>query len=134
MNKLRTIVFAFLAALLSTSVVHAEAILKNIPPQETAALIKQYKDSSEFQIVDVRTPEEFNKSHLANAINLDFYDKSFTDELAKLDKNKVYLLYCRTGRRSGIALNMMGKMGFNHAYNMTGGVKQWQAEKRPLIK
>ena len=134
MNKLRSIVFTFLAALLSISVVHAETILKNIPPHETASLIKQYKDSSEFQIIDVRTPEEFNESRLANAINLDFYNKSFTDQLAKLDKNKIYLLYCRTGRRSNIALNMMGKMGFNHAYNMTGGVIQWQAEKRPLIK
>jgi len=82
----------------------------------------------------VRTPEEFADGHIENAINLDYYSETFGDELNKLDKNKTYLVYCRSGRRSRNALDIMEELNFREAYNMSGGIIEWKAEGLPTTK
>ncbi len=69
--------------------------------------------------------------HIENAINLNYYSKTFKDELSELDKSKTYLIYCRSGRRSGIALDIMKELGFTEVYNILGGITQWEAEGLP---
>ena len=81
-------------------------IIKNITPQETFTLIQDNQNSPDVVILDVRTPEEFAKEHIENAINLDYYSQTFRDELNNLDKDKTYLIYCRSGNRSGKALDI----------------------------
>lgn len=77
-------------------------------------------------IIDIRTTDEYNVYHLQNAINIDFYAETFADKLDALDKNKTYLIYCRTGKRTGTdennALALMQKLGFTDVYNMLGGI------------
>jgi len=121
---------------LFTSISHAEQVVisKHISTHQSSELIKQNTDNSQFAIIDVRTAEEFNSGHIAGASYIDFYQKDFQHNIAKLDKDKTYLLYCRTGRRSGVALDMMKKMGFTHSYNMLGGITQWTAAKLPVEK
>ena len=63
-------------------------------------------------ILDVRTPQEYGSSHLNASINLDFRSPSFRDEIAMLDRNNAYLLYCRTGIRSARVLRLMRSLGF----------------------
>ena len=109
-------------------------IAKHISTHQSIELIENNADNPEFEIIDVRTVEEFNSGHIAGASYIDFYKKDFQHNLAKLDKDKTYLLYCRTGRRSGIALDMMKTMGFTHSYNMLGGITQWTAAKLPVEK
>ncbi len=96
---------------------------KNVTVDEAKALIKNEKD---LVIVDVRRPQEFSAGHLENAIVIDFYAPSFKQDLAKLSKEKPILLYCRTGRRSGIALQYLTEMGYTKVYNMLGGITQWK--------
>ena len=103
-------------------------IIKDITPQEAFALIQNNQDNPDFVIIDVRTPEEFAEGYIENAINLDFYSKTFRDELNKLDKNKTYLIYCRSGSRSGNTLAIMEELNFREVYNILGGFKRWQAE------
>ncbi len=55
-------------------------------------------------------------------------------ELEKLDRNKKYLLYCRSGKISGKTLKMMNKLGFKEAYNMKGGILAWSKAGYELIK
>ena len=76
-------------------------IIEDITPEEAYALIQDNRDNQNFVIIDVRTPEEYASGHIEKAINLDYYSETFKDELNKLDKNKTYLIYCRSGRRSG---------------------------------
>jgi rhodanese-related sulfurtransferase len=110
-----------------------ETIIKNISPEEAYELIQKNKGNSDFIILDVRTRQEFSQGHIDGAVNLDFYSKSFREELNKLDKTKTYLVYCRTGHRSGLAAEIMKELGFKNVYNMMGGIVEWQAKGFPIV-
>jgi len=69
--------------------------------------------SPETVLLDVRSPEEFSQGHLEGAININVESPQFGGAISQLDPEKVYLVYCRSGRRSGIALNQMQALGFN---------------------
>lgn len=79
------------------------------------------------QIIDVRTPEEFNSKHLDNAVNINLNDPNFATEIGKLDKSKPTFVYCLSGGRSATALAKMKELGFTEAYNMKGGMMKWNA-------
>lgn len=106
-------------------------IIENITPEEAYILIQENKDNLNFIILDVRTPEEFLDEYIENAVNLDYYSDNFRNDLDKLDKNKTYLIYCRSGRRSENALNVMKELDFREAYNMLSGIIKWKSEKLP---
>ena len=109
-------------------------IIGNITPQEAFTLIQDNKNNPDFAIIDVRTSEEFAEEHIENAINIDFRSETFRDELNNLDKEKTYLIYCRSGNRSGNALDIMAELNFREVHNMLGGIIKWQAEGLPTIK
>lgn len=107
-------------------------IFRNINPEEGLQIIKKNKDYTDFVILDVRTPPEFEESHLQQAKLLDYYSPNFKEELQKLDKSKRYLIYCRTGVRSVETLNLMKNLGFKEVYNLIGGLNLWKSEGMPL--
>ena len=109
-------------------------IIEDITPQEAFTLIQENQDNPDFVIIDVRTPEEFAEEHIENAINIDYRSETFQDELNKLDKNKTYLIYFRSGRRSGDALDMMAELDFSEVYNMLDGINGWKAEELPILE
>jgi len=84
-------------------------------------------------ILDVRTAGEFMGGHIANAINIDVEGMTFDGDIAKLDKNATYAVYCHSGRRSGIAVGKMKDAGFKNLFNLTSGVLDWQAAGLPLV-
>ena len=79
-------------------------------------------------ILDVRTPNEFGAGHLENAININFYNPNFESEIAKLDRTKTILVYCRSGGRSAKAMKIISKKGFSTVYNMLGGYMAWSTK------
>lgn len=109
-------------------------IIESITPEEAYILIQENKDNPNFVILDVRTPEEFLGECIENAVNLDYYSDTFKNDLDELDKNKTYLIYCRSGRRSENALNIMKELGFREVYNMSGGIIKWKSEGLPTTK
>ncbi len=110
------------------------ATVTDISVDEAKALIEQNKDNPDFVILDVRTPGEYQSGHIAGAVLLDYYSADFKNELAKLDKNKIYLVYCRSGNRSRKAAQVMKELQFTKVYNMLGGVIAWQNKEYPLVK
>ena len=84
-------------------------------------------------ILDVRTAQEYDSGHLNGSINLDFKSPSFKDQIASLDRNKAYLIYCRTGVRSGRCVQLMMSLGFRELYNLTRGIEQWQREGYKVV-
>lgn len=77
-------------------------------------------------IMDVRTPEEMEQGQIADAINLNIYlGHEFLEELKKLDKSKNYYVYCRSGQRSRQACAIMNSIGISNAYNLMGGIIEW---------
>ena len=89
----------------------------------------QLESEEDCLIIDVRTSEEFEELRLPNSINIDFYNpQDFMQELEKLDKNKVYYIYCRTGSRSANTCELMKEIGFAKTYNLLGGITEWEGE------
>ena len=109
-------------------------IIEDVTLEEAFALIEDNRYNQDFIIIDVRTPEEYASGRIEKAINLDYYSETFADELDTLDKDKTYLIYCRSARRSGHALDMMAELGFVEVYNMLGGMVRWEAVGLPTVK
>ena len=80
-------------------------------------------------ILDVRTEDEFNDGYIENAVNIDINKgQGFIYEIEELDKNKNYYVYCRSGARSAKACQVMNELGINNAYNLLGGILDWEGE------
>ncbi len=78
-------------------------------------------------VLDVRAPEELSEGFIPNYRQINFFNTSFREEVERLDRSKTYLVYCRSGNRSGKACQMMSKMGFENLYNLRGGIQAWNA-------
>ncbi len=83
--------------------------------------------------LDVRTPGEFAEGHIEGAQLIDFQSGNFENEIASLDKDATYAVYCRSGNRSGQAVKVMHDAGFHNVYNLNGGVIDWANAGLPLV-
>lgn len=108
-------------------------IIKDITVEEAHSIIQNNENNNSLVIIDVRTPEEFNREHIQDASNIDFYSDNFKEELKKLDKTKTYVVHCRSGGRSSQTLNIMRELGFREVYNM-GGIIHWKEKGFPTTK
>ena len=83
--------------------------------------------------IDVRTAQEYDAGHIPGAVLIDVNSDSFDEMIKKLDKNAVYVVYCRSGIRSARASERMNSFGIKNVYNVSGGFGAWQ-EKYPFDK
>ena len=83
--------------------------------------------------LDVRTPGEFAEGYIQGARLIDFQSGNFENEIATLDKNATYAVYCRSGNRSSQAVKVMQDAGFTNVFNMNGGVIDWANAGLPLV-
>jgi len=104
--------------------------IKNIEPNE----LKSVLDNNNVQLLDVRTPNEYNSGHIKGSVNINYYDQDFSKQVLSLDKNKPIYVYCRSGVRSKYSSDILKKLGFKTIYNLKGGVLNWSSKKLPLIK
>ncbi|OCA83186.1 hypothetical protein A8F94_18900 [Bacillus sp. FJAT-27225] len=85
---------------------------------------KELVDSGKIDgILDVRTPEEYQAGHIEGAIMIPL--QVIESQMAKLGKDKTYLVYCRSGNRSQQASEILSQNGFKHIYNMSDGYSEW---------
>ncbi len=108
-------------------------IIETIPPGEADEMIRAYLGSDTFVLLDVRTPEEYAAERIEGAANLDFYSDTFAADLGQLDRSLTYLIYCRSGSRSGLALAQMETLGFGEVHNLDGGINLWKFEGYPVV-
>ena len=85
-------------------------------------------------VLDVRTKKEFAAGHIAGAKNLDVNSTDFEKELGQLDKTKVYLVHCASGRRSALACEKMKRAGFQTLIEMSAGFRGWEKAGKPVEK
>jgi rhodanese-related sulfurtransferase len=93
---------------------------------------KMSKKKRKTVILDVRTPQEVAEGHLAGAKNIDVQDELFQQNIEQLDKNKTYLLYCRSGKRTAVAGAKMKAAGFKKVYMLDGGITSWKEKGKPV--
>ncbi|HEU6435925.1 MAG TPA: rhodanese-like domain-containing protein [Nitratidesulfovibrio sp.] len=105
---------------------------RDVTPQEAAAIIDQRQGDDAFMVLDVRTPAEFAEGHLKGARNIDLASPDFRDRVRSLNRNRTYLVYCRSGNRSSKALEVLRELGFTSVLHMNGGTLAWNAAGLPL--
>jgi rhodanese-related sulfurtransferase len=117
----------------STATVPSESAagITVVSPQTAAATIED--PPAELVILDVRTQEEFDEGHIEGAVLLDFYREDFAEELATFDPAVPYVLYCRSGNRSGQARAVMADLGFRSVQDIDGGIVSWQEAGLPVV-
>ena len=77
------------------------------------------------QVIDVRTPEEYALGSIEGAILIDYKASDFQASISALNRNVTYLIYCRSGNRSGKASIIMDSLGFKKIYDLKGGYMNW---------
>jgi len=101
---------------------------------QDALLEKMASGQGDLLVLDVRTAKEFAEGHVPGAVNISH------DELASrlpeiaADQGSDVVVYCRSGRRSEIALDLLAKAGFQHLYHLEGDYLAWSAANRPVDK
>ena len=107
-------------------------VYKNLIPLKCDSLIKANKFNPDFVILDVRRPSEYIPQHLEGAINRNYFDSDFSAQLDSLDHNKIYLIHCHSGSRSGKTFQKMKSKQFKEVYNMQGGITAWKYASLPV--
>lgn len=136
MRDLRIIsVFLLLTLILACSAQQANesqtSAIQNVDSKEAANLITE---NPNLLIIDVRTPAEFNAGHIKEAKNINISDSDFQSQIEKLSRDSTYLVYCRTGNRSGRAINLMKQLNFKSIYHLQHGITEWVGEGKPVEK
>ena len=102
---------------------------KSVPVEKADKVIAKKK----VVVLDVRTPEEVAEGFIPGAVNYNFNSPDFKQQLSNLDKTKPYLVYCRSGKRSGKAVEMMKAMGFKRVYELPAGFPAYAAFKEASL-
>ena len=102
------------------------------PMSQDALLQHQAQHPDHLFLLDVRTPEEYAEGHIAGAVNVP-YDQLAT-RLAEVPKDKDVVLYCRSGRRAGIAADVLAANGYTRLSHLEGDMIAWTEKGRPVVK
>ena len=105
-----------------------KSMVKHVKAKEAGELVKANKDNAGFVVLDVRTAGEVKEVCIPNAMNIDIRSSEFAAKAAKLDKERTYLVHCRSGARSQTALKALQKLGFLKLYHLDGGIMAWEKE------
>ena len=117
------IAFVFFACSDNSKRQNMDKYVKEVTAEEAGRLLKQNKD---IITLDKRPKSEFNDRHIKKHHKKNNNLEHFENRLKQLDKSKPYLLYCRSGNRSGKSLDKMIKLGFTNIYHLTRGYNEWK--------
>lgn len=98
-----------------------------------AASFQQQLKTPGAQVLDVRTPGEYQSGHIEKALLANWNDKTeFERRIEYLDKKKPVYIYCLAGGRSHAAAARLNELGFEQIVELQGGVNAWKAANLPL--
>jgi len=92
---------------------------------DNVTFLQKLKATPDALLIDVRTPQEFQAGSIEGAINYDYHNDQFNEQIMSLDKMKPTFIYCQSGGRSGITLARMKTMGFQKVYELKTGYGGW---------
>jgi thioredoxin len=118
------ILFLYLSIILSSCQAQTS---KNIQLLEATVFAEKIKTTTNAQILDVRTPQEFAGDHIENAKNSNWLNADFEKNATTLDQSKPVFVYCKAGGRSQKAAEKLAEMGFTTIYDLEGGMLKWEA-------
>jgi phage shock protein E len=83
-------------------------------------------------VIDVRTPAEYAAGHVPDSLLIDVSAANFAQQISQLDPNQAYVVYCRSGNRSAVAISQMLAAGFTELYDM-GPLTAWAQAGYPVV-
>ncbi|HOY31127.1 MAG TPA: T9SS type A sorting domain-containing protein [Bacteroidales bacterium] len=110
-----------------------DTIRINVTVAQAKTMVDTNGVNPDFVILDVRTPAEYCPYHIENAININYYETDFHAQIDALDHNKMYLLHCAAGSRSGPAFTYMQNAHFREVYHMYNGINEWISALNPTV-
>lgn len=116
------------ASLVSAGALAADPVL--VPISQEALLERQQKDDAATYVLDVRSPEEYASGHVPGAVNIP-YDQ-IAARMAEVPKDKDVVLYCKSGRRAGIAAEVLAGQGYTRLQHLEGDIVAWVDKGRPV--
>lgn len=99
---------------------------------QDALLGRMSQQDADLVILDVRTPEEYAAGHVPGAINVSHDQVEARLPELSAYRSKDVVVYCRSGRRTGLALDVLKANGFERLWHLEGDMLAWQAQNRPL--
>jgi phage shock protein E len=100
------------------------------PVTQDELLDRQQSATAAPYVLDVRTPEEYVAGHVPGAVNIP-HDK-LASRLAEVPKDRDVVLYCRSGRRAGLAAEVLAASGYSRLEHLTGDMLAWTGQGRPV--
>lgn len=94
----------------------------------SVAEFKEGLSNNEVQLIDVRTPKEYEQDHIENAMLIDYFSEDFKIKIQELDKDKPVYLYCKSGNRSEKSSKILADLGFTEIVNLKGGFMAWSKQ------
>ncbi|WP_211183419.1 rhodanese-like domain-containing protein [Thalassotalea sp. Y01] len=119
---------------------NANAYHKQQPVSPLAADIEQQQlidlqqSDEQFLLLDVRTAEEFQEGHIPGAVNISHTELAANLQKLESYKDKNIVVYCRSGRRAGIAIEELKQQGFKHLTHLQGDMNLWHENNRQVEK
>lgn len=87
------------------------------------------------EILDIREPEQYSFGHIGGVTFINFNDSlNFKPNVDKLNRNKTYMIYCKTDQQSANTIMLMKDMGFTDVHFLKDGIHAWKLAGRPVIK
>ena len=119
-------------AVTPTAPVPAPAAVVVAPLSQEALLEQQSSHPEHLLVLDVRTPQEYADGHVPGAVNVP-YDQ-LASRLAEVPQDKDVVLYCKSGRRAGIAADVLAANGYTRLSHLEGDMNAWLEKGRPVAK
>ncbi len=106
--------------------------VKQLQTEELHSLLLEQK-SGAIYLIDARTAEEYQISHISRAKNIPYNIKPLT-HFKDIKQDIPIVVYCSVGYRSSILARKLIKLGFIEVYNLEGSIFKWANEGRPLVQ
>ena len=108
-------------------------VKKNIPEVTPEEVKSDIDNNEKIILLDVRTPEEYAKTHIEKSVNLPLDEVSKKIVSIIPNKNQFIYVYCFSGARSISAVKQMLDLGYNNVFNMPNGILAWRLKRYPLV-
>lgn len=146
MKKFKITIFIILTSLILTSCIKDDNNLDKKEYIDTVSTnsnlismwvewFKKELEKKDWILIDLRTIEELQHTWIIEwALNIDYYSSYFKDNIWTLDKDKKYLIYCRSWHRSWITLNTMKELWFTNVVNLEWWINSWTMARESVME
>ena len=124
---IRKSLLALAGACVAFAAIASEPVM-DVTPDDVQA--RQQQAHADLYVLDVRSPEEYAGGHVPGAVNIP-YDQ-IASRLAEVPKDKDVVLYCKSGRRAGIAAEVLANQGYTRLQHLEGDIVAWMEKGRPV--